>query len=137
MRILNFPLCCSATVIADFGGGHVGQTENHTKKVIIDWVKGKLTMLKREHNTAVVFAIPTSTQPNAIAALEELGFYGAPNPKTCSRTKREAHKMYPMFLPMQEWDEKKFNSEYNPEKDKYVDKPNWGRPANNRNDGFW
>lgn len=137
MRILGFPLCCSAEVIADFGGGHIGQIENYAKKDIINWVKAKLTSLKRGHNTAVVLAIPTSTQPNAIAALEELGFYGAPDPRTCSRTRRGAHKMYPMFLPMQEWDEKKFNSQYNPEKDEYVDRPNWGRPINDRNDDLW
>src|SRR3546814_17339347 len=68
-----FPLCCSAKVIYGFGGGHVGQIEDYSKKEAIVAIK---KLIKRyKPLCAVLVAMPTSTQPNEYAALEELGFY--------------------------------------------------------------
>lgn len=119
------PGCCSAKIIVDFGGGHVGQTENFTKQEVIRWVKKQLSLLKRDRK-AVVLAIPTSTQPNAIAALEELGFYSHPNPEVCAITPKGRHKILPMFIALNEWDEEAFDKRYDPTLDTYENKKNNG-----------
>src|SRR3546814_5478912 len=94
-----FPLCCSAKVIYGFGGGHVGQIEDYSKKEAIVAIK---KLIKRyKPLCAVLVAMPTSTQPNAYAALEELGFYHHPGGIDGGGSYAESkHKMSCMFLPL-------------------------------------
>lgn len=124
--IVDFPWCCSAKVIAEFGGGHVGQIEGWPKRELVKWLAHYLTQLKKE--CASVVAIPTTTQPNAIAALEEIGFYMHPDGEKGGGKvpHSSAHRVTVMFLPLNEWDSKEFSERYDPKKDKYVDKPNSG-----------
>lgn len=123
MDFSQFSGCCKAEILYDFGGGEsTDKKEDYTKKSIIKWVKKKLTRMKKD-GTALVFAVATSTQPNAVAALEELGFYGHPKPKKCHGN-NEDHKVMPFFLNLSEWDEEKFDSRYNPDTDQYKDRPN-------------
>src|SRR3546814_16401273 len=71
--------------------------------------------------------MPTSTQPNAYAALEELGFYHHPGGIDGGGSYAESkHKMSCMFIPLNEWDEKAFNEGYDPKKDDYIDGPDYG-----------
>lgn len=125
MRISSFPSCCGARVIVDFGAGYAGaESESHTKQQVIAWVADQLHKLK---SVAVVYAMPTSSQPNAIAALEELGFYTHPNPDICYNSSgAKRHKLLPYFIAPKEFDLKGFNSRYNPEEDDYENKPNNG-----------
>lgn len=123
MNITSFPGCCVAYVIYGFGGGHNGQQESHTKQEVILGVK---KYLNGYEGCALIFAIPTATQPNAIAAFEELGFYTAPDSDTCYATGNKNHKIHPFFMPLREWDEKEFDARYNPEEDTYVNKANYG-----------
>lgn len=135
MIICDFPGCCKAKVLYRFGGGHVGQIENHTKQQVIEYVKNSLRSLKGR--SALLFAVPTSAQPNAIAALEEMGFYSAPDYKTCSRIKSDRHKLIPFFIPLSEWNEKEFNKRYDPIKDTYKNKRNSGLAPNTQNIRIW
>lgn len=123
-----FPLCCSARVIHNFGGGHVGEIEDYSKKEAIAAIKAIIKTYKPQY--AVLVAMPTSTQPNAYAALEELGFYHHPDGiDGGGNYARLKHKMSCMFLPLNEWDEKAFNERYDPKKDEYIDGPNHGVKA--------
>lgn len=133
----GFPLCCSARVFNDFGGGHVGQAEGWTKAELIKWLRSRLNACKPYYATVV--AIVTTTQPNAFAALEEVGFYGHPDGISGGgyRPPAKNHKMCVMFMPLNEWDEKKFLDEYNPKKDKYKDGPNRGYVFDNSQASVW
>ena len=121
MHTEDFPYCCSACVIVDFGGGHKGETEDYTKQ---EAIKGISKLLSRSR-CKTVFALVTSSQPNAKAALEEMGFYTHPNPDMCA-TK---HKMYPYFIHRNEWDRKAFEARYDPEKDTYNNIKNKGKDS--------
>lgn len=126
MRVDAFPNCCAARVISNFGGGHEAQAEGWTKQAIIDYMKKTLDDFK-DDEIALAFCCVTTTQPNAIAALVELGFYGYDDKGAVGYVKR--HRVFPFFLPLMEWDRKKFDSEYNPELDTYKNKDCY-------NDGF-
>lgn len=124
MRIDEFPNCCAAIVVSCFGGGHEGQTEDWTKQAVIDYFVKNLKSWKNNQR-AVVFCCPTTSQPNAIAALRELGFYGyEEDEKGCAGYSRR-HRMFPFFLPLMEWDEKAFKEKYDPEKDEYKNKESY------------
>jgi hypothetical protein len=124
-RVSNFTDCCSGAIFSGFGGGHVGETESWSKRELIKWLCDKLTKCKLRYATVV--AIPTSSQPNAIAALEEVGFYQHPDGVDGGGYRlTKSHKMCVMFMPLYEWDEKKFLESYDPNKDDYKDKPNRG-----------
>lgn len=120
MHLEDYPYCCSALVICDFGGGHQREMENFTKQEAIKGIKRAMARGGASLYTAVV----TSTQPNAIAAFEELGFYGHPSIEI-----DKEHRMFPFFLPIKEWDEKAFDARYNPKKDKYKNKKCKNRKA--------
>lgn len=134
----GFPGCCTARVLYNFGGGHVGQRENHTKAEVIKQVKNILSNLKRDFVASVV-AMPTTTQPNAVAALEELGFYHHPDGIEGGGYFKSGtpHKMCCMFMPLNEWDEKEFNERYDPEEDEYEDKPSYEAVGNARRNALW
>ena len=119
MRVLDFPSCCSARIICNFGGGHEGQTEAWTKQAIIDYMKDTLDDFKN-NEIALAFCCVTTSQPNAIAALVELGFYGYTDKGAVGYS--EVHRVFPFFMPLMEWDREKFNREYDPESDKYKNK---------------
>lgn len=132
VSLAPFPLCCTARVLYNFGGGHIGQTEDYSKRDLISIVKNMLTVHKK--TCAVVVAIPTSTQPNAVAALEELGFYWHPDGMAGGGTHvyGKQHAMHCMFMPLNEWDEKAFDDRYDPKKDDYIDGPNFGVKDNSK-----
>lgn len=118
MHLEDFPYCCSAEVIVDFGGGHTHERESYTKEEAIKGIKYYLS----NSNAKTIFALVTSTQPNAKAALEEIGFYTHPDPSMCATR----HKMFPYFIHRKEWNRKEFEARYNPEKDTYVNGKNKG-----------
>jgi len=137
-RINGFPDCCSAFIYSGFGGGHIDETEDFTKQECIKWLCKNLTASKRSRATVV--AILTTTQPNAIAAFEEVGFYMHPDGDAGGGVSpyTKNHRMSVMFMPLTEWDEKRFNEQYDPEKDTYVNQKNNGiKAATKREDKHW
>lgn len=83
MRISPYPQCCRAQVLHDFGAGHFSEhgdeyakhraSAEDIKKFLDSSISGL-----RASGIQVLFACPTSHQPEAIEALTEYGFFGAP-----------------------------------------------------------
>ena len=85
MRISYYDRCCKARILCEFGSGHLNEADElreskaprSTKEQVLKYMTEALPQLQRE-GVQVVFACPTNHQPEAIEALTEFGFYGAP-----------------------------------------------------------
>jgi len=94
MQIHEFPYCCKARIISSFGAGHIGENDDYlkargisdpskarakrySKEEVLEYLKKNIEGM-RSLGIHVVFACPTSNQPEAIEALEEFGFFGIP-----------------------------------------------------------
>lgn len=93
-------LCCGALEIGHFGGGETVHTLEHQlpKDEIERAVKEKIKTA-RGRGFSIVFATTMCNQPNAAAALKELGFHGTdPAPMTYNSDR----KIQGWILPLNE-----------------------------------
>lgn len=85
MQIGVYTHCCKARILYNFGAGHLSEADEvrttkcvrDSKEKILDYLKEVMPRLQQE-GVQVLFACPTNHQPEAIEALTEFGFYGAP-----------------------------------------------------------
>lgn len=82
MRLSPYPQCCKANVLHDFGYGHLSETSSKhvrpTKEQVLSYLNSVMPQLSNS-GIQVLFACPTNHQPEAIEALTEFGFFGAPD----------------------------------------------------------
>lgn len=109
MFLNEFPGCCSAQVWAHFGGGHNGESCNTTQEAIIHFFLKEFVDRGDIYNCAVLFACPTTSQPQVIEALRIIGFYESRNG---ARDRDPEHweggfRLCPMFLCTNELTNKK------------------------------
>lgn len=122
MRLSPYPQCCRAQVLHDFGAGHFSEHGDGFKghrasaAEIKRFLDNSIVNLQKSY-IQVLFACPTNHQPEAIEALTEYGFFGAPEEdlKAVEQTYKKSvynaitglyeymeeeipHQMYPMFF---------------------------------------
>ena|ERR1700754_4270132 len=101
----TYPKCCHAYILSDFGYGHASEDDavqkahrntpfkrpdkDAVKKFVVEAIGGL-----RANSIQVIFACPTNHQPEAIQALTELGFCGAPEEEL------QASKQHYTFYPI-------------------------------------
>jgi len=99
------PQCCHAYVLKNFGAGHSGESDEYKdffkhprvkrdsaeaiKKYLDDNIPGC-----RLSGIQVIFACPTNHQPEAIKALEEYGFFGAPEKDLLASAQKDTYYHY-------------------------------------------
>ena len=87
MEVEDFPFCCKARIICNFGSGHASEDirvndDRGMRRDSKELILHELNRLKKRfqnEGVMVIFACPTNHQPEAIEALTEFGFYQAPH----------------------------------------------------------
>lgn len=123
MKLSAYPQCCKANVLHGFGAGHLSEDgdafkgQRATKEEITKYLDESIGGLSRGL-IQVIFACPTNHQPEAIEALTEYGFFGAPEEelqkvvrlhtvaahdpitglRSTFKTEQKEHQMIPMFF---------------------------------------
>lgn len=102
----EMPCCCKAFELGGFPYDYeeTNLTVGDVKKYIIQYINGILD--HSEGYEAVIFCTCNAKQTRVIKALEELGFYGLPNPAEQHYSKKEGGgvRIWPFMLPLNEWE---------------------------------
>lgn len=103
MYLEDFPACCTAKIICDFGGEESWEYEENEVENdvddIIKWCNQKIPMLTVD-GFGLVVAITTDVQKYTNEALEKLGFYHHEAEKGRNH---ETGKLHMWFMPTHEF----------------------------------
>lgn len=101
MHIDEFPYCCTAKIITDFGQEYPDDDLEYSVEDIIEYLNQRIPNVRDDGN-GVVVAITTSNQKNAAEALTRLGFYTNEKPMKKGRN-RDTGDLFIWFMPTHEF----------------------------------